>query len=481
MTTARRRAFAMARRAAGHTQESLAGALYVDRSTVIRWEAGENLPVPYLWPKLGRALAVSPDRLQALLAEPDPSDDALAPGVVAVCEWLDARAGWTPGTARRKVGARRARWDTSAVRARSARRARVPRSRLAGALSEYYGDCPLYRARCDGHEVTTTIAVHPEWVDTVLNTARLDQTGQPRAVTLDAMAARAAIERLAESLALGVPVTDASLYRLLSVGEGCAVFDLVSFAEYAVTADLMEAELLDAVAQQADMPLRERYLPDSASVFDLAGRLCAGGTVTLCAIARGADTHRAQPDYALLVQKRSGNVLNAAGRLAVIPKGFHQPLTDPWAEVAPVETVRRELEEELFARAELDNTLGEIRTADPTHPSRLSEPMRWLAEHDGLRIEPTGFGLNLISGNYEFASLAVVDNEDFWTRYGGMIEANWEATGLRTYSTHDRLALAELVTDESWSNEGLFALLQGIHKLQRLGGARVELPVVEPL
>jgi hypothetical protein len=42
------------------------------------------------------------------------------------------------------------------------------------------------------------------------------------------------------------------------------------------------------------------------------------------------------------------------------------------------------------------------------HPSRLSEPMRWLSgTPKAMRTECTGFGLNLVSGNYEFASLIV--------------------------------------------------------------------------
>lgn len=64
----RRRELVATRKAAGYTQESLAEALHVDRSTVIRWEAGQHAPVPYLWPKLGRILGVSREQLQQLLA-----------------------------------------------------------------------------------------------------------------------------------------------------------------------------------------------------------------------------------------------------------------------------------------------------------------------------------------------------------------------------------------------------------------------------
>lgn len=106
--------------------------------------------------------------------------------------------------------------------------------------------------------------------------------------------------------------------------------------------------------------------------------------------------------------------------------------------------------------------------------------MRWLSETpDAMRMECTGFGLNLVSGNYEFAALVVVDDEEFWHRYGGHIEANWESAGLHLYSSLDRELLSELITDERWSNEGLFTLLQGIRRLGELGGKRVNLPTVE--
>jgi hypothetical protein len=138
------------------------------------------------------------------------------------------------------------------------------------------------------------------------------------------------------------------------------------------------------------------------------------------------------------------------------------------------------MEEELFGRSDVDKTTGVRRAAVPMHKSRLSEPLRWLvAEPDRLRMECTGFGLNMVSGNYEFAALVVVEDEEFWSRYGGSIEANWESTGLRLYSSRDPQTVAELIKDESWSGEGLFALLQGIRRLADMGGPRVNLPVVE--
>ncbi len=234
---------------------------------------------------------------------------------------------------------------------------------------------------------------------------------------------------------MGTRLVDTPLYRLLSidVGKGQVIGEVgvTPFVHYALTMDLLEGELIDTISastsvRRGGLPLRDRYLPDTESVLDVPGRLCAGGVLALCAIARPAGLH-GRADYLLIVQERSGHVLNAAHTLAVIPKGFHEPLADYRADAQVGATLLRETEEELFGRDDLDNTVTDQRCLDPMHPSRLSEPMRWLSETPhALRMECTGFGLNLVSGNYEFASLMVIEDEEFWPQYGGQIEANWD-------------------------------------------------------
>jgi transcriptional regulator with XRE-family HTH domain len=71
MVARRRRKLVAARKAAGYTQEALAEALHVDRSTVQRWEAGHHAPWPYLWPRLARVIGVTRERLQTLLTDND--------------------------------------------------------------------------------------------------------------------------------------------------------------------------------------------------------------------------------------------------------------------------------------------------------------------------------------------------------------------------------------------------------------------------
>jgi hypothetical protein len=405
---------------------------------------------------------------------------AADPNIGQALTRLDDLAGWEPGTARSHVAARLTQLDRRHLLDRADRRSRIGQPAIAGALAGYYRDTAegygRYGVRLAGGQVTTSVLTHPDWLDLEcsLNSGNdlltFTRGGTGRAAVLDSTAAAAAAQRLAETLTAGTRFTESTLYRLIGIdiapGKLGGTFGLSRFTSYALTLDLLEGELDDALAAgvspvPGSLPLRDRYLPDVASVLDVSGRLCAGGGLALCAFARPDTFYRDRADYVLLVQERSGNVINAARRLAVIPKGFHQPMTD--------------------YREEIDNTLNAQSAADSMHPSRLSAPMRWLlVDNPGaLRVECTGFGLNLVSGNFEFACLIVVESDDFWSRYGGQIEANWESSALRQYSSLDRESLAELAAEDTWSNEGLFALTQGLRRLQQVGGDRVRVPDIE--
>jgi hypothetical protein len=412
---------------------------------------------------------------------------------------LDHLAGWEPGTARGQVAARIALLDRRQLLDRADLRRRVGQPAIAQALARYYQDTPgpygRYGARCHGTAITTSVLTHPDWLDLECPlTAGHDQFTFTTAASdpgdkIDAEAADAAAQRLAETLTAGTRFTESSVYQLAGIdiarGRIGGTLGLSRFTSYALTLDLLEGELADALAAGTDprlgsLPMRDRYLPDVASVLDVGSRLCAGGALALCAFARPATPYR-DADYVLLVQERSGNVINAARRLAVIPKGFHQPMTDYRSDAKIAATLLREMEEELFGREDIDNTTAGQQAADPMHPSRLSEPMRWLLTDNpgALRAECTGFGLNLVSGNYEFACLLAIESDAFWARFGGQVEANWETSALRQYSSLDTESLAELVAEDTWSQEGLFALTQGLRRLEQVGGDRVQIPDIE--
>jgi hypothetical protein len=247
-----------------------------------------------------------------------------------------------------------------------------------------------------------------------------------------------------------------------------------------LTADLLETELHDLTREEARnpgataTPLRDAWLPTVNAGLAFASRVCVGGPVCLVAIAEG-------DQYQLLVQERSTQVLNVTGTLAVIPKAFHQPTVDAYGETRISTTIERELEEELLGRADLEQlSADDMRRAAPLHPSNASAPMTWLRAHpDSWRIECTGFGINMVTGNYEFSCLVVIDDPTWWTSYAHLLEANWEARRLHRYSSLDSDGIMHLIGDSRWSNEGLFAFIEGLRRLAELGSSRVRVPAIE--
>jgi transcriptional regulator with XRE-family HTH domain len=77
MVHGRRDLLADRRKAVGLSQGALAQRLGVERSTVVRWEAGKTAPAPWVRPPLAQALQVSDDQLDDLLREAEGDDDAV--------------------------------------------------------------------------------------------------------------------------------------------------------------------------------------------------------------------------------------------------------------------------------------------------------------------------------------------------------------------------------------------------------------------
>jgi hypothetical protein len=394
--------------------------------------------------------------------------------------------------------------EAASVRhARSHRRNDVTRADLAAAMASYYdlqGDgAGLYRVSVAGVELTLSLLVEPSWIGANVAlgspSERISfEADAKAAVHLDEAMCRAAIGRLAEVEVADTVMVNSPIYRLMSIDlepdAMRASVTLSDYASFALTADLMELELVDAVAAAGisigpgSLPARDRCMPSVQAAKAFESRHAAGGPAALLAIARPARGDR-PPDYALLIQERSGRVLNAAGKLAVIPKAFHQPIGEPAEEALLSATVVREFEEELLGRQDLEQLSPDSwRRVDILHAEHRSAPMTWLLEHHGeaFRTECTSFGINLVTGTYEFGCLLVVDDESWWEQWGHLVEANWEAMRVHRYSSRDTAGLASLARDPRWSNEGLFAFLEGLRRLSELDqNGRVAIPTIELL
>jgi hypothetical protein len=412
---------------------------------------------------------------------------------------LDEISGRNPGTSAYAITELLAQRDPHTIHGRVQARGLIGRQALAVHVQTLYDRTAqgrFFTASVDGEHLDTSILCRPGWLNIAIPLGGThERAHHQRALAnrglapLDDVITGAAVARIAELLATGARIFDAQLYRLVEIDiEPTGIkadYEIVRFLTYALTTDLMELELVDRLvthrtARLEDLPVRVRLLPTLERALDVSTRLCAGGPAVLFAAARPAGRHGRDADYVLLVQERSARVLNAAKRLAVIPKAFHQPLVDFSDGASLAATIEREFEEELLGRPELELAGGDDRhTADPLHESRLSEPMRWLISHpDTWRTTCTGFGINVLSGNYEFASTIVIDDERWWADFGGEVATNWEAGGIRLYSSREREGLSALVHDEQWSNEGLFSLLQGLRALARNDTDRVDTPTI---
>jgi len=229
---------------------------------------------------LARATAAAGERFAVLTGEPAraasaPQDEDAAAAdaecrlitdqnISGALNRLDQLAAWEPGTARRKVAARLVSLDRRDLLDRASRRSRIGQRGVADALGEYYrcraGQHGRYSARCghDGPEIVTSVLTRPGWLDLgcPLTAAhdRLTLAG-PAAradALLDAGAADAAAQRLAETLVAGTRFVDMPLYRLTDIsireGEIGGTLGITPFASYALTLDLLEGELADALA-----------------------------------------------------------------------------------------------------------------------------------------------------------------------------------------------------------------------------------------
>lgn len=498
------------------------------RESLIRmlraWENGEHKPDDFNRERLATALAGAAIDFDIEQIRPAPIATPSSPRKLKTTQfvaWIAEHSALSFQDAYEAVAAH-AEWleaQPPAMRhAQEHARNNVTRQDIAKALVAYYGDASsgntgatFYKARVGGSSLTLSIMTKRVWLGTAVqldseqerfllnNELRIGVPVGPLVGT----ALEAALLRLASVEVTDTVLVNNPLYRLLDISMQPhhlgAVVAVGDFADYALTNDLLEIELIDTLAATArkplvvldsayvasQLPLRNRYLPTITSALTLNERLCVGGPVALLAAARGS-TRRGQrePDLVLLVQERSARVVNVAGKIAVVPKSFHAPTVEAEEEVPLSASLERELEEELLGREDLEGLLdGSYRQADPFHADRLSEPMQWLIDRrqtDAYRVECLGFGINMVTGNYEFPCLIMIDDEEWWARYGGQVEANWEVQRIRRYSSRDTAAMQALITDPKWSNESLFAFLEGLRRLAELDTlSRLALPTIE--
>jgi len=294
------------------------------------------------------------------------------------------------------------------------------------------------------------------------------------------------IERLER---MGVKIWDAPLYRILEdeiAGKIYFRFAETRFLAYRYTAGLLEDELTDAlIEKQGDvsrvldekgrvLKIRQDLLPDIGSFTDYDSRLCCGGIGVVFALARGEEFGN---DFVVPLQIRSAKVSDGRGRLAVLPKAFHQPVVGDDAEANLFWTVFRELYEEVFGGSEVEKEITRLK-----YDWYVDEcpPVRFFWEHDNVfNLEVTGYGINAVGGNYDVAILLAVKDTWYWDTYGKEMCKSWESGTTLLVSTKNRQQIERLLTEGQWASESLFQFVEGILRLRQIDQTRVDLPDLE--
>jgi hypothetical protein len=159
---------------------------------------------------------------------------------------------------------------------------------------------------------------------------------------------------------------------------------------------------------------------------------------------------------------------------------MHQPTTRANAreETSIAATVYRETYEELFGGKEVER---DDKHVEPRW--YMSQPqLAWFEENTGsFTLELVSFGINLVDGTYEFGVLLVVQDEQYWKKFGRTTTLNYEFHDSETllYSTVDAERLASLMTDPRCADVSLIVLVEGLRRLAQLDPGRINLPRIE--
>jgi hypothetical protein len=343
-------------------------------------------------------------------------------------------------------------------------------------LGEYYSgsagtsDLQRYRVRVAKEFKETAVFSTPDRTGMKVPSSEVDcglETAERVAVPLQVRdLAPTVIARLDQ---LDVKVTNDPMFRLLKASligpELSFRFGTSSFCDR-FTTGLLEDELRDSLALHEGnierimhepsraLPVREALLPNVRALTSFSSRICAGGAGTLFAMAR-REPHN---DFIFPVQTRSDKVADGRGLLAVLPKGTHAYGVDPLAEVGIESTIYRELAEEIYGEKEAEGYGTRLK-----HDWYFKLPgLGYFREHEGaFTNEIVGFGLNSLSGNFEFS---------------GEMKGMWEYTKVELVSTKNPARIQQLLMEGNWASESVFHLVEGLIRLHEIEPRRVDLP-----
>lgn len=221
------------------------------------------------------------------------------------------------------------------------------------------------------------------------------------------------------------------------------------------------------------LPIRNQLMPTLDTIFDFNQRLCAGGIEVLVAIARP----KPHSDYALVFQNRAMVVADYQGLYCAVPRAFHQPAIDFRSEVRLSSTVKRELFEELLGGEEVERN---VKRVSSEWYIKKSKPLHWLfSNSDHYDMFCVCHGINIITGNYNYGIVLLIKDEKFWIEYSDQLVRNWEIEKIQLVSSKEKELIANLLTEQHWTDESMMLMNEGLLLLKEITPDRMLLPNLE--
>jgi len=288
---------------------------------------------------------------------------------------------------------------------------------------------------------------------------------------------------------VGLNFWDSPIYSLYSIEQDLSSVEFTScnynnlrFQAYRYSFGSLSDELAQSVAKYGIEKLRkkwkrlDRYWPKRkkllASADDVVSkigtsyycnRICAGGTLALFVM----DTQEnGITDTAFVIQRRSQKVSDEPGVFSVVPKSFHTPSVDIRKEVNPINSIYREIYEELFGGEDKPEKLGYVM---PYYYRSQSSGVNALMEDNGNNHElvPLGILWDLVQGNFHMSYLFYIKDISWWNKYKDQLRVNWEVdeevTPLIKLSETEKII--ELIRDTNWAADSYFTFVEGLRWL----------------
>jgi hypothetical protein len=387
-------------------------------------------------------------------------------------------------------------------RARSAARSRIAAERLDTALLEsYYPESDLnaagfqrYSFRIGSQSVTANLITRSEWTGTSIPLLKrpVVDTLRKECPLLPEISDEEKERILFEIVREGRRADNNPLFELvdfdLQVNHFRTTFCICNYFTYLTTLGVLEDELAQALinsdfevgkvigSKVSALPNRGRFLPNAETFRECGLWRCVGGVCVLFAIRRPLPDN----DYVFIARRRSSKVATGRERISLVPEGIHQPMVEANAkhELRLENTVFREIYEELFKGEEVERSHSHI---DPEFFFDKCPALKWFKSErnrDKFHMEVVNFGFELARGNYVFGILLTVDDPEYYVKYKGEIEPNWEFSDphLLSHSTRSATELAELLREPSWVDHARVTLIEGLKRLKEIDPLRVSLP-----